>query len=66
MAFIISTHNLSIFLALAEQATDYKSAAAGGQITIKHVLQILHHLIEKKLSLDVKNKESSLWKHKCY
>ena len=36
------------------------------QITIKHVLQILHHLIEKKLSLDVKNKESSLWKHKCY
>ena len=29
IAFIISTHNLSIFLALAEQATDYKSAAAG-------------------------------------
>jgi hypothetical protein len=29
IAFIISTHNLSIFLALAEQATDYKSAVAG-------------------------------------
>ena len=29
IAFIISTYNLSIFLPFAEQATDYKSAAAG-------------------------------------
>ena len=43
IAFIISTHNLSIFLALAEQATDYKSAAAGTDVMESYLSYLFVH-----------------------